>query len=717
MDTHTIEKLEFDSIRRLLAEHAQCALGKDLALRVQPSRRASQVNLWLEQAREFDRWVELYGLPPFGGIRDLREQIKRAVPPARLEPEEFGELAATLTGLCNVRAYLQNDHEGFATIAKLAERVGDFHVIADRINSVIDARGKVRDDASDRLLRLRQQIEEVRQQTRAVFQRLLKQASVLKLLQYPNATFHADRMVLPVKAEQRGRLPGIVHRSSDSGQTLFVEPAEAVELNNQRINLLQAEQEEIGRILWELTHLVHLNQKELLRTLETAALIDLLAAKLRFAKRFQLIFPEINENHVLKLHKARNPVLMAMYESQPPGPARAAGTPGLGRSQYGSAQGNIAAGPTHRDGSRQQDAPAHHDDPAHRDGLTRRDGAAHQDDPGRREGLAHRDDPVHGEAPAHCVVPIDVRLGDDFDVMVITGPNTGGKTAALKTVGMIAMMAQCGLPIPAEAGSTLPVFEEIWIDVGDEQSLQQSLSTFSSHLSRVLDTLQKVRKQTLVLLDELGAGTDPDEGAAIGRAIVEHLLASGCLSMVTTHLGSLKAMAYQLKRVDNASVLFDVETLRPLYELRIGEPGASNAIAIASRLGMPKRLVLTARRHLTGDHRALNRAIAGTLQARRQAERARADAEKARQDAARETLTALDRAEALEKERQAFTAWVQKVTSLQPGDPIRVRSFGRAGTIVRVRLEKQQATVDLGQMQVDVPLDDLSFPEAGASKQ
>jgi DNA mismatch repair protein MutS2 len=630
VDAHTLEKLEFERICRLLADHAQSSLGRELAFRIQPSRRPSQVAVWLDQLRQFSQWVEAHGLPPFGGIHDVREQVKRAVPPAKLEPEEFAQLGSTLAGVGNVRRYLQDAGQNFELITKLVARIGDFQTIIERINRAIDSRGKVRDDATERLARLRQQIRETQQQTRAVFQRLLKQTSILRLLQYPNATFHADRMVLPLKAEQRGRVPGIVHRSSDSGQTLFVEPAEAVELNNARINLLQSEQEEINRVLWDLTHLVHLNQAEILQTLEAAAVIDLLAAKIRFARHYGMTIPQIEPQRRLILRRARNPILMALYENE----------------------------------------------------------------------------------PTRTVVPIDVRLGDDFDIMMITGPNTGGKTAALKTVGLLAIMTQCGLPIPAEAGSSLPVFEDVWIDVGDEQSLQQSLSTFSAHMSQILKIIHRARKSTLVLLDELGAGTDPDEGAAIGRAIVDHLLSTECLAMVTTHLGALKALGYELKRVDNACVLFDLESLRPTYVLRIGEPGASNAITIASRLGMPRRLVYTARRHLGGGYRALNRAIAGTLQARRLAERARADADKARQDAARQTLAALDKERALENERHLYAAWVQRIVSLQPGDPVSVRNFDGAGRIVRVRLEKQQASVDLGSLQVDVALSDLIFPPA-----
>jgi len=629
VDDHTLEKLNFASIRVTLSRYAQSALGRDLAARIAPSRKSRQINLWLSQARQFQRWMTEHGPPPFGGIRDVRDMVRRAVPPTILDPVHFADLASTLQAVEEVRKYLPPRDDSHAPIDTLAERLGNFSLIAERIGRVIDERGGVRDDASERLTRIRHEIERARADIRTVFDRLLLHPSTTRFLQYGNATYHADRMVLPVKAEQRGRVPGIIHGTSDSGGTLYIEPAEAVELNNRLIDLLQTEKEEINRILWELTHLVHLNQKEILRTLETLALIDLLSAKVRLALTYEMRFVEINDQHRVALRAARNPTLLLMHEGADP--------------------------------------------------------------------------PIE----PHPVVPIDVRLGDDFDIMMITGPNTGGKTAALKTVGLMALMTQAGLPIPVGAGSTLPVFSGIWIDIGDEQSLEQSLSTFSAHLARILDLLSRANKETIVLIDELGAGTDPDEGAAIGRAIVEHLSGVGCLGMVTTHLGALKALAFEIKRVDNASVQFDIETLHPTYELCIGEPGNSNAIAIASRLGMSKKLVHAARRHLTNQHRAFKRAIAGTLDARRNAERARRDAESARQEAARATLAALDRAKALEAERASYAKWLERVMSLQPGDTVRVKTFDREGKVVRVRLEKQAASVAIGAMEVDVALSDL----------
>jgi DNA mismatch repair protein MutS2 len=305
------------------------------------------------------------------------------------------------------------------------------------------------------------------------------------------------------------------------------------------------------------------------------------------------------------------------------------------------------------------------------------------------------------------VVPIDVRLGDDFDLLVITGPNTGGKTVTLKTVGLICMMAQAGLPIPAAPGSAVPIYKEVLIDIGDEQSLQQSLSTFSAHLSRLLLILKQAGPGTLVLIDELGAGTDPDEGAAIGQAIVEELLHRHSTAMITTHLGVLKSVAYREARAENGSVEFDVKTLQPTYRLLIGEPGNSNAINIASRLGLPPQVIASARKYLGESNQQLDRAIRGTLQSRRLAEHARAEAESAKVQAMQEAEAARKQLESLQEQQNAFNQWVEKISSLRPGDKVHVRRFDKAGTVVRVLLHKQLAVVAVGAMEMEIPLREI----------
>ncbi len=617
--------LEYGRIRQLLAEHACCSLGRELAGTIEPSGDAARIERRLEELRQFRTLVAARGMLPFGGISDVRPLVRKAVPPVKLEPEDFSSLADALRGVAGLRKYFAELPEGMAAVAGLAGRIGDFSTLADRIGLVIDPRGKVRDEATPRLARIRARCEELRRETRELFEHLLRQSSLTKLLQYPAATFHGDRMVLPLKSDHRGRIPGIIHRSSDSGQTLFIEPTQAVALNNSIIQLVQDENAEIGRILWELTHLVHLNQAGLLATLDAVAVVDLIVAKLRMAQRFGMAIPEISEERQLKLRGARHPILMTMTGKQ--------------------------------------------------------------------------------------VVPIDVRLGEDFDVLIVTGPNTGGKTAALKTVGLLVLMAQSGLPIPAAEGSTLPVFDQVLVDIGDEQSLQQSLSTFSSHLARVLDVLRSGTRDTLVLLDELGAGTDPDDGAALGRAVIDKLLETGCLTMITTHLGALKAVGYEHPRVDNASVRFDYETLQPSYELKIGEPGNSSALIVAARLGMPTELISAAQRYLSERDRVLARAIAGTIESRRAAEDARKSAEAAEREFGERSAQVTEQKRKLEEEQRRFAKWVERINALRAGDEVYVRKFARKGRVVRVRLDKQLVEVSVGALQAEVPLTEVELGE------
>ncbi|MCK6485767.1 MAG: DNA strand exchange inhibitor protein [Phycisphaerae bacterium] len=630
MDPHTLEKLEFDRVRELLAGYARCALGRTLALRLGPSRKRSEIEHWLEQLRQFRDLMAQRGMPPFGGIRDVRDMIRKAEPPSPLEPPDFAAIGETLAGLAALRAWLDDLPASADRLHSLHQRLGDFSLIAERIRRTIDEKGRVRDDASEKLERIRGAIARAKEEILRVFDRLLQRPEVVKYLQYANATFHDDRMVLPLRTEQRGRIPGIIHRSSDSGQTLFVEPAEAVSLNNTLVELGQDEQKEIGRILWQLAHLLLFNQAEILRTLDAAAVIDLLTAKTLYADAFRMAVPMLAPDRRMLLAAARHPLLLAL---------RAA------------------------------------------------------------ERKAGRD--------AEPVVPIDIRLGDDFDLLVVTGPNTGGKTAALKTTGLLAVMALSGLAIPAATGATVPLFDDVLIDVGDEQSLQQSLSTFSAHLARIMDVLKRAGANTLVLLDELGAGTDPDEGAALGYAIVDELLSRGCMTIVTTHLGVLKSVAFERDRAENAAVQFDHESLKPTYELRIGEPGESNALRIARRLGLPRGVLQRAEEHLAGRRRSLSRAIRGTVEVRRKAEEARRVAEEAARRSTSEAEELRRRKVAMEEQQQRFARWMECIQSLRPGDKVKLKRFDREGVIVRVKLTHQQVVVAVGAMEYEVPLSDI----------
>ena len=637
MDQHSLERLDFFRIRELLAGYAMTGLGRALALAIHPVTRVALVRRWLDQVTELQRLIEERGVPPFGGITDVREIVQRCAPPLRVSVEEMAQVGATLAGTHALCEYLRNLPESYVELRHLAQRIGDFRTIAERITAVIDERAQVRDSASPKLQRIRAEIAEATREVDQVVARLLREPQIRRVLQYPNHTFHGDRIVFPLRTEYRGRLPGIVHRTSDSGATLYVEPAEVVELNNRISNLRSEEQEEIGRLLWELAHEVHVNAREIQRALEAIAVLDLVMSKVRFAKVFDARCPQITEESSLSVRGARHPVLLELARQ-------------------------------------------------------------------RR---------LRGE-PAEEVVPIDYRIGVDFNLLIITGPNTGGKTVTLKTIGLLSLMVQAGLPVPVDAGCEFGVFSNILIDVGDEQSMVQSLSTFSAHLTRLLDMLRHAGPRALLLIDELGAGTDPDEGAAIGRALLDELLRLHCRCFVTTHLGALKGFALTRPGAENACVEFDAQTLRPTYHLRLGEPGTSNAIQIAARLGMPRRLVSAAQRNLSRKARVLQAAIEGTKVVKRQAEAARREAETAKLTADRVQAEAREAQSRLEKQRAEFQQWVQRVVHLQPGDPVRVRDFDRDGRIVRVRLDQQRAEVDVGAFSVEVPLGDVLPPQTPA---
>lgn len=633
MNSQTFEKLEFDALREVLSSYCNTSLGKRYARAITPTDKPHLVRGWLDQVRELQVVIEQCAPPPMGGVHDIRRHVQAAAFPTPLEADALAEIAETLGATGILRAWFDSVSDQTPSLSKLGSRIEDLSPIADVINQSIDARGRVRDDASPKLLSIRRTMEDGRRRIKVVFDRILRQTSLTKMLQYSGTTFHNDRMVLPLKAEQRGRIPGIIHRTSDSGSTLFVEPSESVELNNTLVRLRDEESKEITRILRGLTLRIRQNDRCIRSTLQAISVLDVLAAKVKYAKKRCCVCPCIDANGVLDIHEARHPLLIELFEQQ--------------------------AG--------------------------------------------------EGETP-RTVVPIDVRLGDDFDILVVTGPNTGGKTVAIKTVGLFALMTQCGIPIPAGEGARMPIFRNIFIDVGDEQSLQQSLSTFSSHLATLLEILRESGPGSLVLIDELGAGTDPDEGAAIGRAILSELLKLGAKAIVTTHLSTLKAVAFTTDRVDNAAVEFDPESLRPTYALRLGEPGNSNALIIAKRLGMSARLVKNAKRYLANSTRALNQAIAGTLQSRREAEEARRQARTATLAAQRQREQYEKHAEELQQSKKDYDGWTQWVTALKAGDAVFIKPLRRTGKVVRMELHRQKALVSAGSMDIELPLSDIDAP-------
>jgi DNA mismatch repair protein MutS2 len=403
--------------------------------------------------------------------------------------------------------------------------------------------------------------------------------------------------------------------------------------------------------------------------IDLMAHLDLVTAKARMSRAFAMTPPALNADGKLWLRQARHPLLEHLFRTEDRGSKIEDGE--------SSSSSNLAQS---REGAKVL---------------------------GDLASLRETSVPPSSNLP-RTVVPIDIHLGVSYNLLVITGPNTGGKTVSLKTAGLLCLLAQTGMHIPAGEGSTVPVFHQILADIGDEQSLEQSLSTFSSHMSRIGTIFGLADNESLVLLDELGAGTDPTEGAALGRAILDELDRIGCRAMVTTHLGDLKTYAFSNQHAENAAVEFNVETLRPSYHLRIGQFGMSNALKIARRLKLPRNLVKRAHRYLRRRQRRSG-GLAQLQQAREQTEKAREEALHARHEADRERDEYLAKIAQLQKEANEAVALREARQRLQPNDPVRVARFDKEGRIVRVDLKRQMALVSVGLGQWEVPLEEV-FP-------
>ena len=507
MHQKSIVTLEFPKIIERLAGETSFSASKELARQLVPSTSITDVQQGLAFTSEARALMDLR--PDIGvrGARDVRPHVIAAERGAMLGPEELLDVLVTLRASTFVnRTITRLDDSSFPRLRSLAVDLPVRPALEGRIVECISEDGDVLDSASPELRRLRSDIRTAQQRLQERLGTLVNEFR--SALQEPIITMRSDRYVLPVRAEARGQVRGIVHDQSGSGATVFIEPLVVVEMNNKLRELQLAERQEVERILLELSGRIAAEGTYVRLAVELLAEIDLHLAKARYASLTRASEPKINLSGKLELHEARHPLLT----------------------------GNV--------------------------------------------------------------VPIDFRLGDAFNMVVITGPNTGGKTVALKTVGLLCLMAQAGLHIPAREDSILPLYQDIFADIGDEQSIEQSLSTFSSHLSRIVEFLREARPGTLVLLDELGAGTDPSEGAALARAILVYLREREVAAIATTHYSELKAFAHEEPGVANASVEFDVDTLSPTYRLSIGLPGRSNALAIATRLGLEDEVIVLAREFL-----------------------------------------------------------------------------------------------------------------------
>ena len=550
--------LEYPKILEQLAGHTAFSASQALALVLTPSNDLEIVRRRQAETLEASSLLDTGFSAGIGGARDVRpllEDVRRGI---TLLPAQLLDIKATLLSGRSLRNAINKVAGQFPLLAEMAGRIEECAGLVAELSRCLDERGEVLDDASPALARIRRDLRLAHARLLEHLNRLLSGPDTAQYLQEAIITQRNGRYVIPVKAEFKGRIPGLVHDQSGSGATLFVEPLATVELNNQWRSLQSQEEEEIHRILAALSERVNREGASIERTVSALADLDLALAKAKYARAI----------------RARAPILTGF--------------------------------------SRPRGAEINH--------------------PGVTLDLRQARHPL---LDPQTVVPIDVRLGPDYFILVITGPNTGGKTVSLKTVGLLAAMAQAGLFIPAQDDSQLSVFDNIFADIGDEQSIEQSLSTFSSHMTNIVEILEQADSHSLVLLDELGAGTDPEEGSALARAILSHLARRGITTLATTHYSELKVYAHSTPGVQNASVEFDVETLSPTFKLTIGLPGRSNAFAIARRLGLSNGIVEEAAGMVSSESLEAESLLAGIKEAQRQALEERSRAAQERQEAER----------------------------------------------------------------------------------
>ena len=496
--------LELDKVLARLERLCCCADSKALAAALEPERDPRDVRRLMQYTVDANTLTNRYSTPSIGGVENCASALKRAEIGARLTPRELLGVAKVLSAFETIDRW-RGQLEGEPTsLEPLLESVVPLYTLARSIQTAILPEEEIADQASPEPAEIRRKIRQAGAKAREVLERMVRSETYQKFLQENIITQRDGRYVVPVKIEHRNEIKGLIHDTSGSGATVFIEPMGVVEANNE-IRVLQGQEAaEIDRILYALSSQVGDCAASIRGSYEAIVELDLYFAKSRLADEMQATVPTIVEDGKLFFKRARHPLI-----------------------------------------------------------------------------------------DKKKVVPIDLRLGEAFDTLVITGPNTGGKTVTLKTLGLLVLMAQCGLMLPVADGSTVPVFQKVLVDIGDEQSIEQSLSTFSAHMTNTVHILQEADSHSLVLLDELGAGTDPVEGAALAVAIIEQLRSQQAYIAATTHYAEIKMYALNTPGVENASCEFDVQTLRPTYRLLIGVPGRSNAFAISERLGLPAQVIET----------------------------------------------------------------------------------------------------------------------------
>ncbi len=615
MNSKYLETLELNKILARLAEHTSFSAGRDLATALRPSTDVKEVRSRLLETAEAKALLSVQPGTSLGGVHDVRPQCRNAEIGAMLDAQALLDVRSTLVGGKALRRTILQDATRFPTLAAVAEHIDECPTLVAEIARCINDHGEVMDSASPALARIRRELAVARDRLMDRLNKLLGSPEYAGYLQEALITQRGGRYVVPVKAEHKSRIMGIVHDQSTSGATLFIEPLAIVELGNQWRQLQLDEQHEIERILLALSAGVAEHAPQIRATVEALAALDVAFAKANYAFEIRATGPDLLE---------------AFGVSETP-----------------------------KDG-----------------------------EPPRFPQYLRLIRARHPLLPAETVVPIDVYLGDEFSVLVITGPNTGGKTVALKTVGLLAAMAQCGLQIPAAEGSALRVFSGLYADIGDEQSIEQSLSTFSSHMNNIVAILKEADEQSLVLLDELGAGTDPTEGSALARSILSELLRRHIPGMATTHYAELKWFAQTTPGVTNAAVEFDVNTLSPTYRLTIGLPGRSNAFAIARRLGIAQPILEEAQQLIPAEDQEADRILDRIRHSRREMGRATSAAQTALAQARQKEKEARQRLREAEQERRELLAEARSQLEMAQEELERIRKAADRRQVTRQWLEE-----------------------------
>lgn len=592
------KSLELDKILTMLANETTCADAAEMAGRIEPDTDLKHVQRLLQETDDAFVLMARFGAPSFYGMTNVTNALRRAQAGGVLNPVELLAVAATLRAIRSVADWRKKSESIPTALDWRFETLQPNKFIEERISMTIVSEEEISDNASVQLAAIRRKIRAASLRVREQLDKLIRSQTYQKYLQEAIVTQRGGRYVVPVKAEFRNEVKGLVHDSSGSGATVFIEPIGVVEANNEIRVLRAEEQEEIDRILTELSREVGEFADGIVASYHAAVELNLIFAKGQLAYKMKGVVPKLNDEGRVHIKSARHPLI-----------------------------------------------------------------------------------------DKNKVVPTDLMLGREFDALIVTGPNTGGKTVSLKTAGLLTLMAMCGLMIPAGEGSEVSVFRHILADIGDEQSIEQSLSTFSAHMTNIIRILEQADDSSLIMIDELGAGTDPVEGAALAISIIEAMRAKGAKVMATTHYAELKAYALQTDGVENGCCEFDVATLRPTYRLLIGVPGKSNAFAISKRLGMPDDIVERAKTLVSEESTMFEEVVTRLEDSRRRMEDERRDAEQYRIDAEKKIREAEEMRERAEKDAKHEVERAQREAA-QIVQKTRQQAQGLMDELEKMRREK-----------------------------